>query len=81
MSEDEQVKMLIQEGVNSTIDLALECAKRTDEINKRLIIAIITLTIVFGVTTCISRYLDLQAIYIPVTEQTVSDGAVVQTTK
>lgn len=81
MSDEERAAMLIQNGVNSTIELALECAKRTDEINRRLIIAIIVMTIVFGATTCITRYIDLQAVYTPELEQSVTDGSIIQTTK
>lgn len=81
MTEEERVATLIQTGLNNTIELALDCAKRTDEINKRLIVAIVVLTIVFGATTCVSKYLDYKATYAPMLEQIVTDGTVKQTTK
>ena len=81
MSEEEKATLLIQDSVKSTIELALECAKRTDEINRRLIITIIVMTIIFGATTCITRYIDLQAVYTPEIEQSVTDGSITQSTK
>jgi len=71
MTEEERVAALIQTGLNSTIELALDCAKRTDEINKRLIIAIVVLTVVFGATTCVSKYIDYKSTYSPALEQII----------
>ena len=81
MSEEERIAAIIENGLNNTLNLALECAKRTDEINKRLIVAIVMLTFVFGATTCISKYLDYKSTYIPYIEQVVTDGTIKQTTK
>lgn len=56
---------IIKEAIKETTEIIYDCLKRVDEINKRLIIAIMVIVIVFGIVLCYDKYKDCENTYIP----------------